>query len=192
MDIKAYNNHCLAQTALTAQRPFDQKKLVYNVVGKRLTLADVDILESIHLQCDLTTALQLSILDNYATYSQYSSRHSPWTVLKRFGVYRNSKYCNGDQGHFDPYRGDAVFPTIDDLIMSFEDYSKDMIALQAWAILVYGADDVTDLEGIENDPRGEEISAYFWQAIFREFAVPPFKHFLEKCREEKKLEEAKA
>ena len=59
MDIKAYNNHCVAQEAVTEQLPFDQKQLVYYVVGKRLALADIDICQSIHLQCDPATALRL-------------------------------------------------------------------------------------------------------------------------------------
>ena len=59
MDIEAYNDHCLAQQEVTEQLPFDQKKLVYNVIGRRLTLADIDIFESIHFKCDLVTAIQL-------------------------------------------------------------------------------------------------------------------------------------
>lgn len=57
-------------------------------------------------------------------------------------------------------------------------------------MLVY--DEFTDLEVIQNDLSGEEAIDYLWQASFREFDVPPLKQFLEKYREEKNLEEAKA
>ena len=59
MDIKAYNDHCLVQEEVTEQLPFNQKKLVYNVVGKTLALAHIDIFESIHLKCDPATAIYL-------------------------------------------------------------------------------------------------------------------------------------
>ena len=57
MDIKAYNDHCLVQEEVTEQLPFNQKKLVYNVIGKTLALADIDIFEGIHLKCDPATAI---------------------------------------------------------------------------------------------------------------------------------------
>ena len=83
-------------------------------------------------------------------------------------------------------------PTVDDLIMGFKNHSKDMAALQEWASFMLLGDNITDFEAIENDPRGEELTGYIWQASFREFDVPPLKQFLEKCREEKNLEETKA
>ena len=111
----------------------------------------------------------------------------PWTVLRKFGVYRN-----GDEWHSPAYHGDSIFPTVDDVIMGFKNHSKDMVALQEWATYLLGVDNFTDFEAIQNDPRGEEVIDYLWQASFREFDVPPLKQFLEKCREEKDLEEAQA
>ena len=67
-----------------------------------------------------------------------------------------------------------------------------MAALQEWATFMLVYDEFTDLEVIHNDPRGEELVGYLWQAAFREFDVPPLQQFLEKCREEKNLEKTKA
>ena len=53
MDIKAYKDHCLAQEEVTEQLRFDEKTLVDN--GKRLTLANIDIFEEIHLKCGPVT-----------------------------------------------------------------------------------------------------------------------------------------
>jgi|OrbTmetagenome_4_1107371.scaffolds.fasta_scaffold74433_2 hypothetical protein len=113
----------------------------------------------------------------------------PWTVLKTFEI-----RPNGDERylHYPYYHGDPIFPTADDLIMGFKSHSKDMAALQEWATFMLVYDEFTDFEAIQNDPRGEEVIDYLWQASFREFDVPPLKQFLEKCREEKNLEETKA
>ena len=59
MDIKAYNKYCLAQQEVTQTAPLDEEKLIYNVIGKNLNLADIDIFKSIHLKCDPATAIQL-------------------------------------------------------------------------------------------------------------------------------------
>ena len=59
MNIETYNDHCLAQEEVTETSPFDEKTLVDNVIAKTLTLADIDIFESIHFKCDLATAIQL-------------------------------------------------------------------------------------------------------------------------------------
>ena len=58
MDIQAYNDHYLAQEEVTTTVPFDQKTLVYNVMGRIPTLADIDVFERIYLKCDLATAIQ--------------------------------------------------------------------------------------------------------------------------------------
>ena len=58
MDIQTYNDHDLAQEEVTKTSPFDQKTLVYNVMGRTLTLADIDIFERIHLKCDPATSIQ--------------------------------------------------------------------------------------------------------------------------------------
>ena len=116
----------------------------------------------------------------------------PWTVLSKLGLYGTKNCSNGTQWYFPAYKGELAFITVDDLIMGFKNHSKDMVALQEWAIFMYVADDFIDFEALENDPRGDEIKDYIWQASFREFDVPPLKQFLEKCREEKDLEEAQA
>ena len=59
MDIKAYNNDCLAQQEVTKTSSLDEKKLIYNVIDKNWNLADIDIFERIHLKCDPRTALKL-------------------------------------------------------------------------------------------------------------------------------------
>ena len=57
MDIEAYNDHCLVQEEVTETSPLDEKTLIYNVIGKTLALADIDIFKGIHLKCDPATAI---------------------------------------------------------------------------------------------------------------------------------------
>ena len=59
MDIETYRNYCLCKKGVTEEFPFDNSTLVYKVVDKIFTLANIEPFESINLKCDPETALQL-------------------------------------------------------------------------------------------------------------------------------------
>ena len=59
MDIEAYRNYCLRKKGVTEEFPFDDKTLVYKVMGKLFTLTDIDRFESINVKCNPATAIRL-------------------------------------------------------------------------------------------------------------------------------------
>lgn len=59
MNIEEYRTYCLAKPGTTEGFPFDDKVLVFKVMGKMFALCDVDEFESINLKCDPERALEL-------------------------------------------------------------------------------------------------------------------------------------
>ncbi|HEY9007853.1 MAG TPA: MmcQ/YjbR family DNA-binding protein [Ohtaekwangia sp.] len=52
MNIEQYRNHCIAKKGVTEEFPFGETTLVYKVMGKMFTLADIELFESINLKVD--------------------------------------------------------------------------------------------------------------------------------------------
>jgi predicted DNA-binding protein (MmcQ/YjbR family) len=59
MNIEEYCEYCLAKPGVTESFPFDEKTLVFKVMGKMFALADVDDFDSINLKCDPEKAIRL-------------------------------------------------------------------------------------------------------------------------------------
>lgn len=59
MNIESYRDYCLAKKGVTEGFPFDQKVLVFKVMGKMFALTDVDEFQSVNLKCDPERALEL-------------------------------------------------------------------------------------------------------------------------------------
>lgn len=59
MHIEAFYNFCMSLPGTTEGFPFDEKTLVFKVMGKMFTLCNVDEFESINLKCDPVKALEL-------------------------------------------------------------------------------------------------------------------------------------
>lgn len=59
MDIVTYRNYCLAKPGVTEGFPFDNKVLVFKVMGKMFALTDVDTFASVNLKCDPELAIEL-------------------------------------------------------------------------------------------------------------------------------------
>ena len=59
MNIEEYRAYCIKKKGVTESFPFDQKTLVFKVMGKMFALADVDSFESINLKCDPENAVEL-------------------------------------------------------------------------------------------------------------------------------------
>lgn len=70
MNIEEYRDYCLSKPGVTEGFPFDNKTLVFKVMGKMFALTDVDVFESINLKCDPDYAIELrekyeGVVDGY-------------------------------------------------------------------------------------------------------------------------------
>ncbi len=59
MNIEEFRNYCIAKEGVTEEFPFDDKTLVFKVLGKMFVLCDVDLFTSINVKCDPDYALEL-------------------------------------------------------------------------------------------------------------------------------------
>lgn len=59
MNIEEYRDYCMAKKGVTEGFPFDQKTLVFKVMGKMFALTNVDGFVSINLKCNPEHALEL-------------------------------------------------------------------------------------------------------------------------------------
>lgn len=59
MNILDYRNFCISLPGVTEEFPFDDKTLVFKVMGKMFTACDVDEFDSINLKCDPVKAIEL-------------------------------------------------------------------------------------------------------------------------------------
>lgn len=59
MHIEALRDYCISKKEVTEGFPFDDKVLVFKVLGKMFALANVDNFEYINLKCDPEEALEL-------------------------------------------------------------------------------------------------------------------------------------
>ena len=59
MDIENFRQYCLGKQGVTEEFPFDDRTLVYKVMGKMFAAADLDLFESINLKCDPELAVEL-------------------------------------------------------------------------------------------------------------------------------------
>lgn len=70
MNIEEYRNYCLAKKGVTEEFPFDEKTLVFKVMGKMFTITNVDNFISFNVKCDPEFAIELreeysSVLPGY-------------------------------------------------------------------------------------------------------------------------------
>lgn len=59
MDILKYRNFCISFPGVTEEFPFDEKTLVFKVMGKMFALCNVDEFKSVNLKCEPTKAVLL-------------------------------------------------------------------------------------------------------------------------------------
>ena len=70
MNIEEYREYCLSKPGVSEGFPFDNKTLVFKVMGKMFALTDIDEFEGINLKCDTVYAIELrekyaGIIDGY-------------------------------------------------------------------------------------------------------------------------------
>lgn len=59
MNIEEYRNFCISKPGVTEGFPFDNRTLVFKVMGKMFALADVEDFDGINLKCDPNKAIEL-------------------------------------------------------------------------------------------------------------------------------------
>ena len=81
MNIEEYRDYCISKPGVTEGFPFDNKTLVFKVMGKMFALTDIDKFKGINLKCDPDYAVELrekyeGIVDGY----HMSKKH--WNTIQ--------------------------------------------------------------------------------------------------------------
>ncbi len=81
MNIEEYRAFCLAKPEVTEGFPFDNKTLVFKVMGKIFALTDIDSFEGINLKCDPDYAIELR--EHYQAVSAgYHMNKKHWNTVQ--------------------------------------------------------------------------------------------------------------
>jgi predicted DNA-binding protein (MmcQ/YjbR family) len=59
MNIEEFRDYCLSKKGVSESFPFDNRTLVFKVIGKMFALADVEEFSGINLKCDPEKAVEL-------------------------------------------------------------------------------------------------------------------------------------
>lgn len=97
MNIEEFRNYCISKKGVTEGFPFDEKTLVFKVMGKMFTLISVDNFDFINLKCNPEKAVELR--------EQYNAIKPGYHMSK---THWNSVYVNQDAN--DP----LIYQLIDD------------------------------------------------------------------------------
>ncbi len=81
MNIESYREYCLAKPGVTEGFPFDEKTLVFKVMGKMFALADVDEFVSINLKCDPELAVELREKYEGTVLPGYHMNKKHWNTM---------------------------------------------------------------------------------------------------------------
>ena len=92
MDIETYRNYCLQKKGITEEFPFDESTLVYKVMGRIFTLANIEPFESINLKCNPATALQLREMYEGVTPGYHMNKRH-WNTVSTDGSISDRMIC---------------------------------------------------------------------------------------------------
>ena len=59
MNIEEYRDYCLSKKGVSEAFPFDEKTLVFKVMGKMFALTDIEVFEFVNLKCDPERSIKL-------------------------------------------------------------------------------------------------------------------------------------
>ncbi len=59
MNIEEFRSYCLSLNGTTEGLPFDEKTLVFKVMGKIFALTNIDLFEQVNIKCDPEKAIEL-------------------------------------------------------------------------------------------------------------------------------------
>lgn len=76
MNIEEFRDYCLSFKGTTEDMPFDDRVLVFKVMGKMFVLTDIETFESINVKCDPEVAIELrekyaSVIEGYHMHKKY-------------------------------------------------------------------------------------------------------------------------
>ncbi len=81
MNIEEYRDYCISKPGATEGFPFDDKVLVFKVMGKIFALTDVDEFKSINLKCEPEYAIELR--EQYeGIYGGYHMSKKHWNTCE--------------------------------------------------------------------------------------------------------------
>ena len=81
MNIEIYRTYCLEKPGTSEGMPFDDKVLVFKVMGKMFALTDIDAFESINLKCDPERAVILREEYDGAIVPGYHMSKKHWNTI---------------------------------------------------------------------------------------------------------------
>lgn len=88
MDILEYRDFCMSLKGVEETLPFDEKVLVFKVLGKMFALTNLEEFESINLKCDPEHAIELR--EKYPEVSPgYHMNKTHWNTIKVKGNITN-------------------------------------------------------------------------------------------------------
>ncbi|HRE75773.1 MAG TPA: MmcQ/YjbR family DNA-binding protein [Flavobacteriales bacterium] len=80
MNIELLRNYCITKKGVTEEFPFDDRTLVFKVMGKMFALADVEEFDGINVKCDPELAIELR--ERYAgVLPGYHMSKKHWNTL---------------------------------------------------------------------------------------------------------------
>ena len=83
LDIIEFRDYCLSKNGTTEEFPFDNKTLVFKVMGKMFSLCNVDNFKSYNLKCDPERAIELrEEFDGIRVGFHMSKKH--WNTIDVF------------------------------------------------------------------------------------------------------------
>lgn len=82
MDLETYRLYCLKKKGVDEAMPFDDKVLVFKVMGKAFALTDIDQFESVNLKCDPEYAIELREEYDGDITPGYRMNKKHWNTVK--------------------------------------------------------------------------------------------------------------
>ncbi|HAJ99680.1 MAG TPA: MmcQ-like protein [Bacteroidales bacterium] len=80
MDIEAFRDYCLSKDGVDESFPFDNKTLVFKVMGKIFVLTDVDTFQTVNVKCE--PELAISLREQYpAVLPGYHMNKQHWNTI---------------------------------------------------------------------------------------------------------------
>ncbi len=82
MNIEEFRNYCIAKKGVTEDFPFDEKTLVFKVMGKMFALSGLEnIPASVNLKCDPEKAIELRETYDGAIIPGFHMSKKHWNTL---------------------------------------------------------------------------------------------------------------
>ncbi|MEH0155798.1 MmcQ/YjbR family DNA-binding protein [Limibacter armeniacum] len=84
MHIEAFRDYCIRKNHVTEELPFDDRTLVFKVMGKMFALTDIEDFKSFNVKCDPIKAIELREQYN-CVEPGYHMNKKHWNTIKVTG-----------------------------------------------------------------------------------------------------------